>query len=80
MSTFRIPGNMPAELDPGEYEIEIEFTATPAEPMTHEYPGSPATVDIDRVYMDGEEMLIQDELLPHLEEAAWDYLNSMDER
>ena len=79
MARFSFTTNMPADIDPGEYEIVVDFVATPAEPMTHEYPGSPATVEIDRVYMDGNEMLIQEQLMPYLESRAWDYLEEMGE-
>lgn len=77
MSRHRFPWNMPYEIDPAESDIVIEFTAEEAEPMTRDYPGSDATVEIDRVTQDGVEIEVTTEMLPYLEAAAWNYLESL---
>ena len=80
MATFRFEWNMPAEIDPEESDILIDFNAEPAERQTFDYPGSPATVEIDRVYAKGREIEVTEELMPFLVEAAWGYLESLDSR
>ena len=81
MASYRFNWNLPYELDPDESEITVEFDASPGERQTHDYPGSPAVVEIERVLKDGREYTaLTSELLAELESAAWDYLERLEER
>lgn len=67
-------------------ELEIEFEAEAAEPMTHSYPGSPASLQILSAKL-GETSFPQrlfDELMSEyadeLEEACWDRLFEEEEK
>jgi len=75
------------ELENGdELEIEVDFDATPAERMTHDYPGCDAEVEINQVVVitTGKEIelsiedeeLLEEEILGWLEsydDERWDY-------
>lgn len=73
-------GNIPAEFDPNETEVQIEFDWADPEPKTHDYPGSPGGIDITRVITTaGKELNLDQiprELGRYLESAAEDYLEN----
>ena len=82
MSTYKTT----IELENGdEIEIEVDFDASPAERMTHDYPGCDASVEINYVEVAGgktielskeDEELMEEEILDWLitqEDERWDY-------
>jgi hypothetical protein len=39
-----------------EWDLEIEYTYIPAEPATHDYPGTGSTVEVGNVYLWNDEV------------------------
>ena len=79
MATYRFQTNIHADFDPDEPDITVDFVATKGERQTHDSPGSPPTVEIERMYMHGHEMFIPDGMLPFLEDEAWQYLERLEQ-
>lgn len=75
---------IPADYDPNETEVTIEFDWEAPEPRTFNYPGSSGGVQITRIVTDaGKEFnvdQIPDRLREHFEEVASDHLNKKELR
>ena len=82
MASYRFEWNLPAEIDPDEPEITVEFDAEPGEPQTFDYPGSPAIVEIERVTQNGVPINPRafKSIYKELQQASWDYLERLEER
>ena len=70
------------ETENEELEIEVDFDLSPAEKMTHDYPGCDASVDINYVEtVDGKEIELSKEAEELMAEEILDWaVNYDDER
>ena len=77
MSTYKTT----IELENGdEFKIAIDFDATPAERMTHDYPGCDAEVEINYIVTsDGKEIELSKEDTELMEEEILDWLVSQED-
>jgi|GEM_PF-1607117 len=64
-----------------ELEVEIAFDATPAEPMTRDYPGCPADIEITgtTILQNGSALELTPNQLIQVETDVWTKLGQMQE-
>jgi hypothetical protein len=68
------------ELENGEeVDVEVDFDFSPAEKMTHDYPGCDADVEINQVVtVDGKEIEITKEDEEFIKEQIFDWIDKYD--